>query len=368
MRNFKILFALCFFAVLSLESAHAQLKMRFGGEPTFSNEEILSVDVDIKNADGETRTWEVSTPQNQKYINLFKEEVQKRCPECEIIESKNKHMKASWMVKHPNGIEFKITPDPSVVEVIVSPQFIEFFEAHKALYSSLIFEAAKKVGLRVHFSEGQGHITMMMREVFEERPLLFRNFVVDTMNHPELGLGIFEYNPLDAPPAVLTEGLVGDVERELSLVTQVEGFTVRDVANAVDRAYQSQERRAIGGATHYQALRVNKSGSMLSDARVESRTFRPQKDFDEFLSQIKLLEARVNFLATQTGLIPFREASVPTIGEAKKRFRTYVQESGLKWGDYKNYIPENWRSVRLNSHECTDHLKLLTQYDFVFRD
>lgn len=347
-----------------------QLKMRYGGEPTFANEEILSVDVDKKNADGETYHWHISTEENQRYINLMKDEVQKRCPDCEITKTHNKHFEPGWAIKHPTGVAFQITPDPSVVEIIVSPQFIEFFETHKKLYSSLIFGAAKAVGLRVHFAEGQGHITMMMQEVFAERPLLFRNFVADTVNHPELGLGIFEYNPLDSPPAVLTPGLVRDLKAEIGEVDGKEGYTSGQIAYAVDEAYERHPKANVGGETHYQALRVYNAhpDRFGSGARVESRAFRPQKDFDEFLQQIKLIEARVNYLATIEGKVRIRADEIPTIGQAKTRFRKYVQESGLDWNDYKTFIPENWRQAKMNTDRCTEHLKVVSQYDFIFRD
>lgn len=366
--------AILFFFVWGVNVSDAgSTEARFGWEPTFTNEEILAVDVEKKTSDGRVYSWNVSVPENQKYIELLKEDIEKNCPKCKTSRTTNKHGAKSWQIIHPNGIQYKITPDPSVVEIIVRAQTVNTYSKNKDIFQGMVFDGARRVGLKPHVMEGQGHISLFM-DVFGDaskegdEALLFRNFVVDMVNHPELGLGVFENNPLDAPVVAASKEKLKAFKVMLSKYDKtIEGKTIRSFVQNINQVYQSTHKSSLYSATHDQGLRVNSALAEGDSARVELRTFRPQASFDEFLLQTTLIEKRIQYLKTLKKEIPLKIKGTPTVSEAKVLFKKFVAETGLDWNDYKEFVPDEWRSPANGLMSCSKAMNVFTQQDLIFR-
>jgi hypothetical protein len=375
LRNTIFSTALCL-SIQTLPLAQAQkIEAKFGWEPTFTNKEILAVDFDLRDASGKTYHWHIDLDENKKYVDLLKDEILKNCQGCQSSKATNKHGSHSWKITHPNGIHYKITPDPSVVEVVIPPMSIKEFKKNESIFSDTIFKSAKTVGLKAHGIEGQGHIsifTHVFRDLEEaEGTRLFRNFIVDITNHPELALGIFEYNPNDAP------ALAANAEKLKVFKAAIQEFDSLPAKDqSIDKLIRIMESKVYleefthqpYSPRHDQAIRLYSGVGNGPASRIELRFFRPQKSFDEFLLQTQLIEGRLNFLRAQKGLTPVQAQGIPSAATATQRFKVFVEEAGQNWNDYKIYIPDEWKQTQNKSKSCTHALKVLTQKDMIFRN
>ena len=83
------------------------------------------------------------------------------------------------------------------------PHSIKEFEKNKKLFQKLVFDTAKKIDLKPHYRIGGGHIHLDKETHFKGNDLLLRNFIVDTMNHPELFMGALSHDYLNASPLAI---------------------------------------------------------------------------------------------------------------------------------------------------------------------
>ncbi|MCB9094256.1 MAG: hypothetical protein H6621_04220 [Halobacteriovoraceae bacterium] len=89
---------------------------------------------------------------------------------------------------------FEITYDPVVIEIKSKPTTNEFFKTHSKMIQKDIYKTLRLAGLFTRKIFGMGHINIGVEGLFDTDPLLFRNFIVDYVNHSELYTGVLYYD------------------------------------------------------------------------------------------------------------------------------------------------------------------------------
>lgn len=263
-------------------------------------------------------------------------------------------------VTYPNqgGFFIELGTDPDVIEVIMKPSTLKELRAVESIINRDLFATMDKLNLAPHSYEGAGHVNLSS-PAFEKSPLLFRNFVVDTVNQWEFGSGVFGDNRIDGYGPVLnysrytdsnhpeyyetefSESIKSDtVENRIKIwkmgVAQVDDglkrsnfMTMDQVRTLLDQAVFSEKYTAV---------------KLADDFKTELRFFRPQKSFTEYRQQHELLEARLKFLAGYDRPISVRldfpATNKVNANQGAQALRRYVEEAGLNWEEYKVLLPK----------------------------
>lgn len=169
--------------VLTFSGCLAHSGGLFGPEWTFTDSELLE-DMSPNRMERKQR----------RKLNSLLLAIQELCKNvCEVENSKVR-------LKSNPEIYFDIVFDNNVLEVRATPLTSETFQKHQYFFQKFLFKPAFKIGLKPHWRIGGGHIHLDVETHFRNNPLLIRNFIVDLVNHPELFLGVFGFDLLNAPP------------------------------------------------------------------------------------------------------------------------------------------------------------------------
>ncbi|MBS1961470.1 MAG: hypothetical protein JST04_04590 [Bdellovibrionales bacterium] len=336
----------------------------FGAEFTFTNTEMLLAQLNyagMRERDEWKKAWakkdwkamveliDWNTTENDtsnKYLAKMKDSVMKRCKQCKLIEGEDHYGKVNYRFVYPDGWWFQIATDPAVIEIQTAPTTRADFEKMRDRLQTDIFGSAKSVGMMPEpiMGIGQGHIHMGLDAAFENDPKLFRNFLVDMMNHPEVNF-VFGRNERNA--AILSDLGLKNIQEFKKLIADFDAGkirAIRSLATALQkRVYTKCVDKWWSPPEKYQAINVTRTvdPKLPAGARtVEFRSHRPQKSADEFLDQIRVYEARVEYLR---GLKEPIKVNIPTkdamssAKEVVRRFRDFIVQSGLNWA--KNGAP-----------------------------
>jgi hypothetical protein len=276
--------------------------------------------------------------------------------DCKLSRERGKWFRGKdHVITFDDGFWIRLAVDGPVVEVQTRASTLGFFERNRERLEG-IFAAAANSGLKP--GAGGGHLHMGLQSAFESKPTLFRNYVVDVFNHPELGRGIFgsstSFN-------VELPGLQGDGVQESfqAVLADFDGGKLRtaeELAYAIEtRVYLRSNVYKGGGPLKRRFWNLKQQGLNLRRVRVfryepdkqtlESRNRRAQRSVDEFLDQIRLQKARVDFLEKLDGRLLYDPMKVsPEIGNQANldHFYTYVMESGEDWSRYSGYLPQDF--------------------------
>ncbi|MGE3760541.1 MAG: hypothetical protein AB7H97_22435 [Pseudobdellovibrionaceae bacterium] len=360
---------------LSLKAfAKGEVEPTFGGECTVTNDDIIELDL------GEWHDREDLQRTYSEKIYFWRL----------VFQAKEKRFAA--LLDSPlteNDVRWKT--DVAVLECNTAPRPYLFYAQNELEYESLIFSAAWEAGLRPDDFIGGGHIHI--GTVFKDDPQLLRDFTVDFMNNPALSMGIFHYNPLfalhiaDADPfrqlrflqmirrfdADKAEGYLwsarrfaeefhgGDRPGQGVFEDFVNPFAKSDVAEHHDlRNFALNLRNFIGSS----------AGSLDT---AEIRAILPQKNFHDFVLQIRLFRARLKWLVENSNQQPRFVTGPRTLNESRAEFRRYVEECGLDWEEYKHFQHPDWarlpdRTMRKDPFELYKYTKkrkaaLLREYE-----
>jgi hypothetical protein len=66
---------------------------------------------------------------------------------------------------------------------------------------------------------------------------------------------------------------------------------------------------------------------------------------DDFLKQIKLIENRLRYLKAMNRTVAFMDPHHQFKREKMEAFRRYVEETGLKWEDYRTLTPIDFQKT-----------------------
>lgn len=251
----------------------------FGAEWTFTNDNIINDARSIGGSDDRDFLRE-------KWLEKIKE----KCAKCMVDQ---------YTVTLPNGHWFRIHRDPWVLEVNASPMTLADIRENKAIFQALVWDTAEEVGLKPHYRVGGGHIHLDLEGHFQQNHNLFRNFIVDLANHPELFMGLFSLDYLNAPPLALLGRESIDQFSETLNQFDNDRMSLTEFTVAISKAYQLSRNFGTSGVrdSKYQAVNFNHSQTL------ELRGFRPQVSMEHFELIAEILTQRLEVLKKIDGLI-----------------------------------------------------------------
>lgn len=321
-----------------------------------------------------THNGNVSDVHRRGFIeHLRRHLVDNQPPGAQFIEDYDIAADNDPVFRSPNGWWFKVTQDPGVAEILMSPLTLKDFKRFKGDIQDAIFASAANSELYVWDFLGGGHINFDTR-IFGGDILLARNFLVDFWNHSELAMGIFGYDTINALPLALYRAEDQDKIRwVLDRAAQGRFSSVEDFFEEVNHVLN--KGKFVG---HNATRGKHHDLNLATRGRVEIRCVRPQTSMDVWINQIELIEARINnhlrkvdkpiglkyhvppkFPLNMDDEDPKNNLNVPPVSpqRALKTFSRYVKESGLEWKDHRAYIWPAWKGEELKRFECENWLE-----------
>jgi hypothetical protein len=310
----------------------------FGPEFTFTNRRLLNEE-DGKNS-----------PEKEKIFSKARELYEQMCKvrkDCKITIGYDKHG-GNFRVTYNDGWYFEVGIDQGVIEAqTVKGTYRDFLKNRVRLKDDL-FYFMKSLGLFPDAEVGGGHIHIGA-DLFHEDPVLFRNFFADYANHPQLTVGVFSNDNPNHPPIIFLkpeqqEGFV----KALKTFDAEENPTLKNfIWNIHSLVYTEAYTPEWGGGAYYQAIRLERMFWINGMNTFELRGFRPQKSVDEFLLQLELIGARMDYLKKNGQRVSFRfnESDADLRPQAiVDNFYSYVTETGLSWNKFKVLLPNRLKT------------------------
>jgi hypothetical protein len=331
-------------ALCAAPSGSAELESLFGPEYTFTAPRLW------KKNNGPILKFRESQKALKEFIEFLRGELEKKEIPHTLVESEDGHGR-TYVLTLKNGVKIEYTVDTYVIEVKMKKMPQVAIEKNRGAIEDLIFKPMERFGLTPRPPLGGGHISIDFR-IFEKNPLLFRNFLVDMANHPELGSGIWGSDLLNAP-------LIQDLtwSQRLAFKRAIEDFdsgriqSAEQLANLINSKVYTrpvQWHLLLDANKHMQAVGLK---TILEDApksgrRVELRHFNPQRSVQEYIDQTALLRARINYLNRQGKPIPYlARGGVRNAQESVNLYHSYVTEAGKDWTTYNAYLPDELRPL-----------------------
>ncbi len=240
----------------------------------------------------------------------------------------------------------QISTDPSVIEIQTKPSTVAEYKKSR-VHMDRLFSVGEAVGIKPHSFNGGGHIHMDIKSAFGNDVKLFRNFLVDFMNHQELGGdGVLGGDFQNAPHlSELEKFQRREFRKVIGEFDSGEINSIRELTDAINKRVYRGNPAGWGPTEKYQALNLLRALLEDGESTVEFRGIDPQRDFDEFLKQINLFEKRIEFLKKNDGILELLDLAKMSNADRLSAFRSYVEESKLKWKAYHPIIRNNRHSV-----------------------
>ena len=358
MRFYSVLLSTAF--TLALHSAALAKPGKVGGEWTFASAETIEAGRAIP---------EKGVGQHDKIINgamnKWLKHIAQRCGQgCRIVGNKIHVGQDFW---------FELHNDPWVIEVTAEAKDSDDLRRRElaAKYQDMIWESAAEVGLRPHARVGGGHMHFDIESHFGSNALLFRNFVVDLINHPELYMGILSLDYLNAPPLAIQKAEQRQALKALLRRFDEGKMTIKEFKTAMNsEVYFSTYVTDMPHPRYYPDK--YQVGNLKHAETIEIRGNRPQTSFEHYMRLVDLFEKRIDYLAQFKTAIPYVEKDysklvayktvrsmefygtlvpVETILSESKRF---IEETGLSWSRFVPVVAEEFK-IRLKQ-EGKSHL------------
>lgn len=323
------------------------LAATFGAEFEFTSREIMTAATD---RDGFTHKF-----LEHEAKNRLAEAIIEQCLSlgCKVTEGKGKFAGSpDFTVTFPDGWWFKVSHDPSVIEIMTKPATVSELRKHEALMDSLLFETARNLGLRPSlpgYGSMAGHFNFGLRSAFGDSGELFLKFFIDYANHPFLALGGLGHDIMNAPPLFL---LKPEFQNEMNNIidelyedkAKGKSPTLISVGSKIlDRVYvQSFDRQVMHDGWHYQAFSIKKLNGLRTkeDVPGELRSMDAQESMREFILMAELFEARLKFLLKKKGRIEYDPLMKTSYSrkELREHFQKYVEEAGLDFRRFESLL------------------------------
>ncbi len=306
------------------------------------------------------------TTEEKKAQMRFVEHMRERCliADCTVMEVPGKWKEdADYKVEYSDGWWFKISYDPSCVEITFKPSTLKTLEQKATFINDQIFKNANEIKLYVKPGENT-HFNIGARSAFGDDPIQFLRFFVDYANHPDLALGSLGQDISNGPPL----SVLG-IEQRSALQEVIEKTMNKDykgiwnVANGILSKVYTQTYSQDRGAKHNQALGIKyleKTPFYLNhDAPMELRAVWIQSSQNEFNLIARLIEGRIKYLKKIKTPIVYTASDRTTFSpsELLTRFFIYVEEVGLKYKDFKELIPRPIQQAELADFMKGSNLK-----------
>ncbi|MBX3040246.1 MAG: hypothetical protein KF789_05990 [Bdellovibrionaceae bacterium] len=336
--------------LISVAALPVMAQGTFGAEFTMTSRELQTAPLLLPTADDD-----ISTEFGRKTLKEFSDRIRAKCPGCQVSETLDRYDLPIYKIRLPDQFSFLLTLDPAVIEIVPDAATVQGFKALETVLDGLVFETGKSLGQVPQSSYGGGHVHIGVDSTFRGNPVLFRNYFVDWLNHPDL-MNSFtgsKYNSptfYDLPSA--QEQAMRQVIAEFDETLRKEGFLQnpnRDPARGNQlmeefaRAVQSRvyTKTLISDWTpteKYQALNVTR----LADPKIpwaaktlELRFFAGQQSVGEFLELIQLFEGRIEFLEKEFSsrgrkqpLLEYQALQKFSTEQTAARLETFARQAG----------------------------------------
>jgi hypothetical protein len=272
---------------------------------------------------------------------------------CQVTEVKGK-WDTDYKIVFADGWWFKISYDPSCVEITFKPTALKELESRKEFINQVIYESASKAGVFLRAGKNF-HFNIGFRSAFDDDTENFLRFFVDYANHPDWSLGSLGRRDLNnAPPlSVLTSA------QSMVFSQIIEDFYKGRITHFLQmpkmiqtEVYTSSYNSNWGGPAHYQAIGLKYVNKMLGqpgeDAPFEIRSAWYQENSEKFILFGEFIEARINFQKKQKGkpiiYIPLKTFEFSP-QQLKTRFLISIYEMNEKPEKFINLLPEHLRTI-----------------------
>lgn len=330
----------------------------FGAEFTMTSNELIQAPMLNAGTDDD-----ISSNKGRELIAKFAKIVAEKCGGCTVTPAQDRYGLPIYKVTLPDGFSFMITLDPAVIEVVPKAATLEGFKKLEPVLQKLIFETGKALNQAPQSSYGGGHVHIGISSAFGGNPVLFRNFFVDWLNHPDL-MNAFTGSKYNAPtfydlPAD-RERAMREVIAEFDARLRAEGFIERPERDAkrgfelmAEFAREVQKRvytrTVIAEWTpteKYQALNVTRLADPevpFDQKTIELRFFAGQKSVSEFIGLISMFEGRIDHLKKTIGLSKYEGLRTYSAAETAARLDRFAREAGTSSSDVRDAVQQ--RSV-----------------------
>jgi len=330
-----------FLTLFSLTAAAAPAA-KFGPEFTFTNPKLV-------NAAKEPRQSE--TEENRAAQALWFKRVSKVCKvtrACTVTPTQDKHGRNAFRVTYQDGWWYQVELDVAVLEIQTKPGTVEDFKKLEKRIQHDIFDFAKEMSLSPHERIGGGHISIGL-DAFEANAPLFRDFLVDTANHPELTYGIFGNHLGNAPPVSALPPESQEAFKKVIRDFDHDPGSIQALAKKIEtEVYTSNPFDWNWDTAYYQNARLSSVYDNIPAElrRIEVRGFRPQPSARAFVLETELLQRRIDYLrARRTRVSPKIPPYSTTYAEKRWRFQRYLREMGQTEEKYREVIPPKFLKV-----------------------
>jgi hypothetical protein len=292
----------------------------------------------------EASVWTVSDA-NEAGRDRLTNMIWSRCPNCIFEEKANKFGTPIYKVTFPElGHWYAIiNVDPGTVEIQAKPLTVDEWRRYADKIQYYIFDSARAVKLEARWDlRSAAHIHFGLQSTFEGDRLLFRNFVVSFMNHPELAQGIMEYDIGNAPSLFS----VAQVEAFRALLAEFDRgqMSIETFAERMVREVQIDNPAGWDPFGKFQSLsflRIIDPQIPAAQKTVEVRSLRAQRNMREFILVLDFFQTWIDHLDTLKAPVELNTTLDPlTPEQAEARYKALVKEIGGSWSKYKKIMPK----------------------------
>lgn len=328
----------------------------FGAEFTMTSYQLITAPKMYPGTDDD-----ISSEIGRDLLEKFADIVRETCGRCTVVLTMDRYDLPAYKVTLPDHFSFMITLDPAVIEIVPSAATREGFLKLEPVLERLIFRTGKILEQAPISKFGGGHVHIGIASTFAGNPVLFRNFFVDWLNHPDL-MDAFTGSRFNSPtfydlPAWQEEKM-RSVIAEFDKRLQQEGFLqnpdrdpkrglelMTELARSIQKqVYTSTLIPDWTPTEKYQALNVTRLADAsvpLEQKTIELRFFAGQKSVGEFISLIDLFEGRIEFLKKAEGLVKYEALKQYSESETAARLEKFARDAGKNASDVRESIQQS---------------------------
>jgi hypothetical protein len=328
-----------------------------GGEPEFTEPKMFALDFG-KDLDDQAR------PENRAFRDQWAKIMRERCKDlgyCKVKgvkkeyweDDKPVHNKVKfYRVTYDDGWWFEVDVDVGVIEVRHKPSTIKTLERLESRMQRDIWDVANGLGLSA-LPGTAAHSHIGLEATFGDDIRKVRNYLVDCVNHQELGL-LMTDDLSNAPPLsklkrsqfVAFKKIIAEVDSgKIKSITALEDQLEKRVFNVT---YDMKMLSEWDRPQKYQATnttRLNKKVPV-DQRTVEHRDQPGMPTAFDYIRLQKLRVYRAAFINSQDGLIKLRDFNPDASPTAlMSNFYGYISECNLVWGNYRRFIRKKFKTV-----------------------
>lgn len=331
----KHLFLLSLFPMIAFAQS-----IRFGAEWTFTNKDLI----EEAKAEG---NYAVSTVANTRARDKLIKKLLKKCEGCWLTASSNRYYsdEPKYRLNFNSDVWVEVDIDPWVIEINTHATLDDYRK--KESYYSRVFQMAESIGLAPHKRIGGGHIHVDFETAFQNDELKARNFIVDMINQPELAMGLIGKDFLNAAPLAML--VRSQNEQFVEVLNDFDSgrITFDQFVQAInEKVYRSSyDSFDPQPSFKYQAVNLSRASSKFSSRTIELRFFRPPKDFAQYLLQLEMISARIQYMNSIKTKVVFKAKNYRTKRPDKRTlvhiFSEYLKETNLPFSKFSSLLPKS---------------------------